>query len=100
VTTIQQTRKFTGVSTDESFEAGQKALQSAGFRIWKTRPLAWFLIAHLEAQGTRITANLGCRPGTEISIRLSLTAGDLDESKLEEISDRIYEYLQIELAPL
>jgi hypothetical protein len=77
-------RSFPSNSPDECFQAGLEAFPDAGFTVWKTRPLAWFMVAHKEGPEGRITANFGCRPGTEV--RLSLSGERYDEASLKEFA--------------
>jgi hypothetical protein len=87
VPTVSDTIEFKARTPDDCYRAGEKAIQEIGFTVWKTRPLAWFLIAHQQTSAGQVTANIGCRPGLSPTVRISLSGDHHSTRELQAICE-------------
>lgn len=81
-----------GSNPDRCFRHAHDCLEEEGFTIWKTRPLAWFLIANKEEAGSPIEVNLGCRPGAKVI--LTLKSPSLSEAELSTLAGKLISAIQ------
>ena len=92
---IRIEKSFDGKSPDDCFEAAKEAFPNAGFEIFKTRDIAWLVIAHRHENNSLIDANIGARPPAVCAnVTLSISCVDLDRVALQQYADKILSELE------
>jgi hypothetical protein len=97
--TIALSREFKGASAGEAYEATLNKLPDLDFIIWKTRPLAWLMIANRDLPEGKVNANISFRPGDGAVLTLSLSCETMDEPALREICEELADALGTLFAP-
>jgi hypothetical protein len=91
--TIALSREFKGASAGEAYEATLNKLPDLDFIIWKTRPLAWLMIANRDLPEGKVNANISFRPGDGAVLTT------MDEPALREICEELADALGTLFAP-
>ena len=89
MTMIAISRNIKGKSPDEAYEATVDKLPDLDYVIWKTRPLAWLVIANRELPEGKINANVSFRPGEEALLNISLSCDTMEEGALQAAGDNL-----------
>lgn len=63
-------KHFPHASPDSCYQICQEVIVQKEFSIWKSRPLAWFFVAHRNEEDSKIEATIGCRPGGQVILTL------------------------------
>ncbi len=90
---IEITRTYAYVSADACFVAAKEALARVDFEIWKTRPIGWLVMAHLQTAEGKINATVAVRPGTGADLTFSLVGETLAEDDLRSIAEEALTFL-------
>ena len=84
---IKKIKSYPGKSPDECFEKFAQAFESAEFEIFKTREIAWLVMAHKHIEKGLIEASLGARPpASNASITLSISNSECTREELEPLA--------------
>jgi hypothetical protein len=92
---VTETRSYPGHDVNRCYKSAESALPSAGFKIWKTRPVGWLIMARREEPGSMVEANLAARPGATVTLTLSAEASG--ETALHELAEMILGRLEASL---
>ncbi len=95
---FRDSRTFAGKTAERCFAAALEALPEAGFSVWKSRPLAWFVIANKANAEREVRANLAARPGRDAVVTLSLSSNSGSEGDLAAIAREIMAVIEAKLA--
>ena len=87
--TIALSRELKGTSAGEAYEATLNKLPDLDFIIWKTRPLAWLMIANRDLPEGKVNANISFRPGDGAVLTISLSCETMTEAALQEIGEEL-----------
>jgi hypothetical protein len=91
--TIALSRELEGTSAGEAYELTLNKLPDLDFIIWKTRPLAWLVIANRDLPEGKVNANISFRPGAGAVLTISLSCETMEEAALratgEQLADAI-----------
>jgi hypothetical protein len=85
MSTIGISRELMGISPGDAYEATLKKLPELGFIIWKTRPLAWLIIANRDLTEGKVNATVSFRPGNGATLSISLACETMKEDALQTI---------------
>jgi hypothetical protein len=90
---IEMKRAFPGKSADACYKTILSNVESAGYKIFKKRDVAWLVICDGKVQGnpTNLTASVPFGGPTAISLILS--ADGVEESALQVEAERIFNLL-------
>jgi hypothetical protein len=92
---IQKIKAYSGKSPDGCFEKFAQAFESAGFEIFKTREIAWLVMAHKQVEKGLIEASLGARPpASNANITLTIRNSESTREELEPLSVKIFTELE------
>jgi hypothetical protein len=92
---IQKIKIFNGKSPDECFENFPNAFLGAGFEIFKTREIAWLVMAHKNNEKGLIEASLGARPpASSANVTLSISGTDFTREELESYASTVLSELE------
>jgi len=92
---VRKTKSYNGISPDTCFLAFQNAFKNAGFEVWKTREIAWLVMAKKVESGGSIDASFGSRPpGSNASVILSLSSEEIENDRLTTYSNNIFQELE------
>ena len=94
MSTIAISRELSNVSTGDAFEATLEKLPDLDFVIWKTRPLAWLVIANRELPEGKVNATISFRPTTTTLLSISLSCDTIDEGTLQDLGTELGDALQ------
>jgi hypothetical protein len=86
---IERVGQVEGKSATEVYEASIPAFESAGFEVWKKRPLGWLSLAKMTLEGVEVDSNFAVRPTFPVSYTLTISAEGVSEEKLAELADRV-----------
>lgn len=94
----EETRSYPHMSSDQCFQAAEKALPLAGFEVYKTRPIAWLVLSkHMDGIDT-VNANMMARPGGTVT--LSIGGDKFNEEAIRAYAQKIFEvYESVLLKP-
>lgn len=90
---IEVLRPFKGKTQSEIFDVGLKVLPQTGCEIFKSRPIAYLIVAKYKEGGKISDMNLMVRFGMPPQVSLSLASDDYSEKDLNAIADRIFSAL-------
>jgi len=91
---IRMKKSYDGKSPDDCFEAAKIAFPNAGFEIFKTRDIAWLVMAHRQENNNLIEATIGARPPAVCTnVTLSISCVDFDKDALQAHADKIFSEL-------
>jgi hypothetical protein len=90
---IKLERKFNNPGQD-CYEAVQKALTSSGFQIWKTREIAYLVIANKEEAGKTVAATAMVMGSQPAAVTLSLDGEGLLAEALNQFGEEIFSELE------
>jgi hypothetical protein len=83
-------KSLDGKSPDDCFNLSSAAFLNAGFSIFKTREIAWLVIAHRKENNSLIEASIGARPpGNCAQVVVSVSSSDLQKEVLQAHADNI-----------
>ena len=92
---VRKVKSYSGKSPDDCFEKFAQAFESAGFTIFKTREIAWLVMAHLKDGDKLIEASLGARPpASNTSITLSISNSESSQEELSPLADKVFSELE------
>jgi hypothetical protein len=91
----EETRTYANCSSAACFAAAKESLPQAGFPIWKTRPIAWLVLAqHKEGEET-INGNISCLVAGRVTLAMG---GDrASEETLKQYAGQIFEKFETQL---
>ena len=91
----EETRTYPNWSSEACFAAAQKSLPLAGFPVWKTRPIAWLVLAQRKEGAETINGNISCL----VAGRVTLARGgdQTSEATLKHYAGQIFEKLEAQL---
>jgi hypothetical protein len=89
--TVAISRNLTKVNPNDAFQESLDILPDLGYVIWKTRPLAWLVIANRELPEGKINATVSFRPGDGAVLSASLTSETMSETALQVQADELAE---------
>ena len=92
--TIALSREISNVSAGDAFEATLEKLPDLGFIIWKTRPLAWLVIANRELPEGTVNATISFRPTAATLLSISLSCDTIDEGTLQVLGTDLGDELE------
>lgn len=88
-------KSLDGKSPDDCFNLAPTAFVNAGFSIFKTREIAWLVIAHRKENNTLIEASIGARPpGNCAQVVVSVSSTDIDKDILQAHAENILQELE------
>jgi hypothetical protein len=88
-------REIKTISPDDAFQETLSQLPDLGYIIWKTRPLAWLVIANRELPEGKVNATISFRPGDGAVVSISLASETISEKRLQELATELVEALVI-----
>jgi hypothetical protein len=91
--TIAIERAIPGTSAAEAYETSLNKLPDLEFVIWKTRPLAWLIIANRELPEGTVNTTISFRPTEVTSLSLSLACETMSEQDLQAIGEELADAL-------
>jgi hypothetical protein len=91
--TIALSRELEGASAGEAYELTLNRLPDLDFIIWKTRPLAWLVIANHDLPEGKVNANISFRPGDGAVLTISLSCETMEERALRAIGEELADTL-------
>jgi hypothetical protein len=94
---VTKTRSYPSDHVDRCYKAAEAALPGAGFKIWKTRPVGWLIMARQEGPEGLIEANLAARPGAGATVTLTLSGESSSEATLSGLAGKIFGELEASL---
>jgi hypothetical protein len=94
---VTETRSYHAHHVDRCYKAAEAALPGAGFKIWKTRPIGWLIMARREGSEGLIEANVAARPGAGATVTLTLSGESSSEAALSELVRKIFGELESSL---
>ena len=97
MTQIGITREISKISPTDAFLETLEALPDLGYVIWKTRPLAWLIIANRELPDGKINATVSFRPSAGSVLSLSLASDTIAEGPLQTLALDLAESLLVRL---
>lgn len=86
---IAVTRNVKEISPNAAFQETLALLPDLGYIIWKTRPLAWLVIANRELPDGKVNATISFRPGDGAILSISLTSETMSEDPLQSLADEL-----------
>jgi hypothetical protein len=89
MTTIAISRNVKDISAGEAYEVTLKKIPDLNYIIWKTRPLAWLVIANRTLPGGKVNANISFRPGDGAVLTISLSCETMGEGELQVLGDEL-----------
>jgi hypothetical protein len=96
--TVAISRNVAQVNRNDAFQTSLAILPDLGYVIWKTRPLAWLVIANREIPEGKINANISFRPGDGVLLSISLASETMSETALQtqadELADALIEHIE------
>ena len=84
---IEQELHFPGKTPQELYKAALEAYPKAGFKIWKTRELAYLVMANTTNGNVTINSNIIARYNAPAVLNLS--SEELDENALKPHAEKI-----------
>jgi hypothetical protein len=94
VAKIENSRAFAGKSTDQLYSGFEAAYGKAGFKVWKSRPIAWLALAKKTDPAGEIQSTLSARLGNPASVTLVMMSEAHDEAYLRSLAEQIWQALQ------
>jgi hypothetical protein len=92
---VRVTKSYRGISPDTCFLAFKEAFEKAGFEVWKSREIAWLVMARKTEKEGSIEASFGSRPpGNNASVTLSVSSEEVEQDKLKTYSDKVFQELE------
>ncbi|HEC22966.1 MAG TPA: hypothetical protein ENI95_08625 [Chloroflexi bacterium] len=82
-------------SAKECYDALLEVLPDLGYEIWKTRPIAWLVIARGEIEGSPLTINAMCSMSTPTTLSLTLSSDGVSSEQLQKAGNAILEKLKL-----
>jgi hypothetical protein len=83
-------KSLDGKSPDSCFNVAATAFLNSGFTIFKTREIAWLVIAHRYENTNLIEASIGARPpGNCAQVVVSVSSTDIEKEVLQAHADKI-----------
>jgi hypothetical protein len=86
---IAVSREIKKVSPNDGFQETISQLPDLGYIIWKTRPLAWLVIANRELPEGKVNATVAFRPGDGATLSISLACETISEEILQTLADEL-----------
>ena len=86
---ITVSREIKTISPNDAFQETLSQLPDLGYIIWKTRPLAWLVIANRELPEGRVNATIAFRPGDGAILSISLASETISEEILQTLADEL-----------
>ncbi|TFH33080.1 MAG: hypothetical protein E4G99_11955 [Anaerolineales bacterium] len=86
MTQIGITREISKISPTDAFQETLEALPDLGYVIWKTRPMAWLIIANRELPEGKINATVSFRPSAGAVLSVSLASETIAEAPLQTLA--------------
>jgi hypothetical protein len=90
---VQIERKYKQ-SASSCYEALLNGLPKAGFTIWKTREIAYLILANRQEDGKVISASVMISGFSPASLTLTLSGDDFGEDQLKQYSEKILEVVE------
>jgi hypothetical protein len=90
---IALSRELEGTSAGEAYELTLNKLPDLDFIIWKTRPLAWLVIANRDLPEGKVNANISFRPGDGALLTVSLSCETMEEAALQATGEQLADAL-------
>ena len=88
---VKVKQEYAGKSARECYQACVGAIKGAGYAIFKQRDYAWFAIATRVVDGQEVTCNLLTSLGPPPSVELNLSAGQIEQARLERLAQELLE---------
>ena len=95
---VTETRSYPTHPVDRCYQAAEAALPGSGFKVWKTRPVAWLIMARREGPAGLVEANLAARPGVGATVTLTLSGESSSEAALHGLAGKIFGELEDSLS--
>ena len=86
---ITVSREIKTISPNDAFQETLSQLPDFGYIIWKTRPLAWLVIANRELPEGKVNATIAFRPGDGAILSISLASETISEEILQTLADEL-----------
>jgi hypothetical protein len=96
MTQVKEARKFPH-SAQRCFEACKDGFPLAGFPIWKTREIAYLVMANRVQDGQTISATALIMGDSPAEVTLSVSGEGLSEAELKGWSERLFSTLEASL---
>ena len=90
---IAISREIKTISPNDAFQETLSQLPDLGYIIWKTRPLAWLVIANRELPEGKVNATIAFRPGDGAILSISLASELIGEERLQELAIELVDAL-------
>lgn len=90
--------QISNINPGEVFQSTVDYLPNLGYVIWKTRPMAWLVIANRERPEGKVNATLSFRPGDVVVLSISLASETMTEVALQAEADELSQALQKHLS--
>lgn len=91
--TFERKKEVSEMAVNECYQMCLEGIESAGYKIFKTRDLANLIICHETSDGKKVNVSLMVPFGSPTTINLSLSSEIMDENDLEVEADRILDVL-------
>lgn len=87
------TRDVKTNNPNDAFQETLSQLPDLGYIVWKTRPLAWLIIANREHPDGKVNATISFRPGDGVVLSISLSCETMEEAALRAIGEELADAL-------
>ena len=94
---VAVSREIKTISPNNAFQETISQLPDLGYIIWKTRPLAWLVIANRELPEGKVNATIAFRPGNGVVLSISLASEMIVEERLQDLAIELGEALVTKL---
>ncbi len=91
----EETRTYPNWSSAACFAAAEKSLPQAGFSVWKTRRIAWLVLARRKEGSDVINANISCLVAGRVT--LAMGCDRYAQEALRQYAGQIFEKYEAEL---
>jgi hypothetical protein len=94
---IEITRTYENNTANECFDAAQVTFPSTGFKIWKTRPHGWLILANRQTSEGMLNATFSARPAEGVTVVFSIVGETASDDFLRTIADEVLTAFEAEL---
>jgi hypothetical protein len=91
----EETRNYPNATSATCFAAAEKSLPLAGFTVWKTRPIAWLVLARHKEGSQVVSANVSCPVAGRVT--LAMGSEQVPQESLRQYAVWIFERLEAQL---
>ena len=91
----EENRTYPNWTSAACFAAAEKSLPQAGFSVWKTRPIAWLVLARRKDGSEVVNANVSCLMAGRVT--LAMGSDQASQESLKQYAGQIFEKFEAQL---